>query len=212
MKKSLILKSLFLLTVFLFLTGCLPKKPTVEKMQQGTTGEQAETGQAAANLPEGWQTYENKDHKLTLYYPGEWQLRPEIDKEDLLTFFLEFEDDSQEQKIFWDDTKGYPFYSLSVRVKDNPDNITALDWAVRQVIPQAKEEAKEKYESVSFGQYQGVMSSGPTSPAGYHYEYIFCPGNGIAYTFVYTADTFKDTETKFKPTVEQMFNLMETGI
>jgi len=197
-KKHLIYILFFITTTLL--TGCLPKQKTQEQKQ---------TDQEETTVPANWQKFSNAVHKFSFFYPLHWTFRPEIDREDLLTFALEFNDDSQRQKTFWNNTVGYPYYSFSARIEKNPQNLSALDWEVRQVIDIAREEAKEGYHQVVVGPHQGVMKSGPTTPAGINYSYTFCPGNGQAYNFVYWADAHVESQEKYLPEVKQ---IMETTV
>ena len=99
MKKLLTL--ILILSLFL-LSGCNQKQ----------TEKAGQTSQKAAikpTVPEDWLKYENTTHKLSFYYPPNWQLKPEIERDDLLTFFLELEDEG--------------YYSFLIRVENNPDNL-----------------------------------------------------------------------------------------
>ncbi len=199
MKKLLTI--ILILSLFL-LSGCNQK-------QTEKTGQTSQKAAIKPTVPEGWLKYENTTHKLSFYYPPNWQLRPEIEREDLLTFSLEFNDTSQEQKTFWDNTTGYPYYSLTIKVKNNPDNLSALDWAVKQYLPQSQAEMKTKYTPATLGSHQFIKDSGPVTPAGVYFSYQICPGNAKAYLFVHHADTSKKAEEKYLPAAEKILSSLE---
>lgn len=197
MKKLFTLTLLFLI---LILSGCQPKS---------TSKTEQKTAEKKKNIPQGWVKYENADHKLSFYYPSQWQLKPEIERKDLLTLKLEFNDTSQEQKTFWDNTLGYPYYSLLIRVEDNPENMPALDWAVKQYLPESQAEMKAKYTPATIESYEFITSSGPVTPAGVYFDYQICPGNNKAYLFIHQVDALKQTEGKYLPEVEKILTSLE---
>jgi hypothetical protein len=184
MKKLLIL--ILLLPLFL-LSGC-KQKPT------GKTTEPGEK-QPAATVPAGWLKYENTSHKFSFYYPPQWQMVPEIERDDLLTFMLELHDEG--------------YFSLLVRVENNPDNLEALDWAVKQYLPQSQAKMKATYTPVPIGDYEFIKDSGPVAPAGIYFAYQICPGNAKAYLFIHQTDTNKEAEQKYLGEVEKILTTLK---
>jgi hypothetical protein len=201
---------IFVFLLVFILTGCSQAQQEKNKTQEQTKQETTKSipeDEKENPIPSDWQTYENQTHKLTLFYPSSWTLAPEIDKENLLTFSLSRNDDSQEMKTFWNGAKNYPYYALNVRIESNPQNLKPLDWAVKQVIPQAKEEAKKRYKEISLGSLEGIYESGPVEPSGIMYHFIFCPENNKAYSFTYQADAFPKTQEKFLAEIKKIINL-----
>ncbi len=195
----------FVVVFFLSLSGCVPQK----QGESPPAGGQKEVIKPEVQAPEGWLKYENQSHKFSFYYPPDWQLIPEIERDDLLTFSLEFNDTSQEQKTFWDNSLGYPYYSLAVRVEDNPENMSALDWAVKQYLPQSQEEMRQKYTPVAIGSHQFIKDSGPVTPDGVYFGFQTCPGNAKAYSFVHRVDASKATEQKYLAEVEKILTTLQ---
>lgn len=179
------LSFLLLIISLLVLTGC-QKKTTFQPSPQPTI-----------TIPHDWQTYTSPDQKLTLYYPSDWQMVLEIAKPELLTFSLQLEEETD-------------YFQINFRAEPNPENLSSIDWAVHQVISEAREQSKQRYTPFTLGLYQGVTESGPVVPAGSGpmTAYIIAPGNNWAYEFTYTANA-PGLHEKFLPTLQQIISLMK---
>lgn len=200
MKLNKIFSLTLALLIVLALSACLPQKQDLSK-----------TEEAIQAIPENWEVFDSPNHKFKLHYPPHWQIQPEIDRQDLLAMTLFFEDQSQEQVAFWDNTVGIPYYQIAVRIEDNPDNLSSLDWVVKQVIPEAQEQAKQRYESAALGSHQEVKETGPVTPpgSGDMTSISFAPDNGKAYTFTYYGYAHEETHELYLEEFEQMLAGLE---
>lgn len=202
-----------LLGSLLFFSGCtgqLADKSTdsVKELTSKVTGQKEETDPDAGLI-----TFSQPDHKFSLKHPKGWLYVPEIDKATLFTGSLEQEDPSQED--FMDEIQGTPFtvvYNINMRVEDNKENLSAREKELSRYIPKSRADIDKTLVDVEIAGVKGIKikndvtqvnTSGPVT------AYVFAPGNGKIYSFLYTASAHKDTHEQYLAEFEEILSTLE---
>ncbi|MFC1627328.1 hypothetical protein ACFL18_02080 [Patescibacteria group bacterium] len=191
-----------LIVLGLVLVGASCDKDSVKEMTSGLTGETA--------MPDGWVEYKSETHKFSFNHPSAWVIVPEINKDSLLTMKLLLIDKTQAERE--NELTGGMMpseYWITFRVEDNPDNMSAKDFGVKQYLSQSKAEMKAKFKDYSLNGVEGYTDSGPVTPpsSGNWTQVSLGPKNGKAYSFVYYAAAHPDTHKKY---LEEFYQILET--
>lgn len=179
-----------LLTFGLSLSACTPKT------QLNTTNQNENSTVAHAD----WQELSFEKQKFSLHYPSNWNFKPEIERDNLLTGSLVLTDETQEKtKNLVTNEMFTPEYMINIRVEDNPDNLSASDFAVKQYLPQSRDKMKAKLTETKIAGQIATIDSGPTTPpgSGPYTEFIFAPKNNKAYYFTYWPAAHEETTDKY---------------
>jgi hypothetical protein len=205
---------LLVLVLALTLIGGACQKTAVKDLTTGLTEKAKQVTQPTdqTKAPVDWQEYTSQTHKFSFHYGSDWELRPEIDREDLLTFFLVVEDENQEKRK--NELTGEMMtceYMISVRVEDNPDNLSAKEHELSRYIPQGRDTIAAGLEDITVAGIEGYKHSGPRTPpsSGDFTEIKLAPGNGKVYSFVYSAAAHPDTHEKYLEEFEQILETLE---
>jgi len=186
--------------------GC--DKEKVSQMTGGLTDKVAKTGES--QMSEGWTKYESETHKFSFSHPSAWEIVPEINKDSLLTMKLLLIDKTQAEREN-ELTGGMMFseYWITVRVENNPDNMLAKDFGVKQYISQSRAEMKAKLKDYSLNGVEGYTESGPVTPpsSGNWTGVNLAPKNGKFYRFTYYAAAHPETHEKY---LEEFYQILET--
>jgi hypothetical protein len=194
-----------LLTLVLIGGSC--DKDKISQMTGGLTDQTAES-----EVPEGWQTYTSEKHKFSFSYPEAWKIVPEVNRDDLLTMKLLLIDESQAERE--NELTGGMMpceYWFTVRVEDNPENMSAKDFGVKQYLAQSREEMKAELKDYELNGVQGYTNSGPVTPpsSGNWSQVSLGPKNGKAYSFVYYAAAHPETHEKYLEEFNQILDTLE---
>jgi len=201
--KKLLFPSLMLVFALTLVGASCNKEEEVGKTGVGKT-KVGETELA------GGKEYRSDTHKFSFNYPSEWEIVPEIDKDSLLTMKLLFVDKSQAERE--NELTGGMMpseYWINVRVENNPDNLSAKDFGVKQYLSESKAEMKAKLKDFSLNGVDGYTDTGPVTPpsSGNWTGITLAPKNGKAYTFTYYAAAHPDTHEKY---LEEFNQILET--
>jgi len=189
----------------LVLIGGSCDKDSVKKATSGLTGKTAES-----EMPEGWVGYQSDTHKFSFNHPSTWEIVPEIDKDSLLTMKLLLIDKAQAERE--NELTGGMMsseYWITIRVEDNPDNMSAKDFGVKQYMSQSRAEMKAKLKDYSLNGVEGYTDSGPVTPpsSGDWTGVTLAPKNSKAYSLTYYAAAHSETHEKY---LEEFHQILET--
>jgi len=192
----------------LVLVGGACDKEKVSQMTGGLTDKVTETEKS--QMPEGWVEYRSETHKFSFNHSSEWEIVPEINKDSLLTMKLLLFDKTQAERE--NELTGGMMpcqYWITIRVEDNPDNMLAKDFGVKQYISQSRAEMKAKLKDYSLNGLDAYTDSGPVTPpsSGNWTGVSLAPENGKFYSFTYYAAAHPDTHEKY---LEEFYQILET--
>lgn len=169
--------------------------------KQEVTGRISDQVAKEQDLYGDWVVFEKENHKFSFKHPREWLFVPEIDKEGLFTGRMDREDPAQED--FINEITGEPFtvvYSISMRVEDNSENLSAREYELSKYIPEGRADIEANLSDITIGGAEGVKiatEAVQVNTSGPPVEYLLAPDNGKVYRFVYVASAHEQTDNKF---------------
>lgn len=148
--------------------------------------------------------YKNQQHHLSFRYPSDWQLEEIADEPQFLSLILKKEDEGQEKVLVPGGEKAVPVYSISVRVNNNPQQLSAMDYYLNQFASGSRAQAEEKIEKLTLSGRPAIKYLEGAAPASGPSTMVLVAKGDKIYSFSYSALAQKETHEKFL----DQFNLL----
>lgn len=215
LKKTFLLGTL--LTMGFTLTACTKNIEDKDKMQDESISQQRKenkesdkqfrTSQKQENSNySGWKTQDNTKQKFSIKYPKEWGFTVDREEEGFFSARLDKEDPEQEKIA---DIVGNPmtvWYLISIKIEDNPNNLSAYDFKLKEYPKSSKDEIEQSFEDIEIAGIKGIKILDPGVMGNTH-TVVLVPNNGKTYSFTYSAYTHNETYDKF---LNDFYTILDT--
>ena len=154
----------------------------------------------------GWRVYRNDEFNFQFSYPSEWDFKLGTGQLFLFRAFLTKEDRSQQPVEIPGDIAITPYYQISIIVEDNPKNLSAKDFYLKDFAPEVRDEIGEKLEKVNIAGEDAIKYQQGAAPSSGLVTTVLISHKGKVYQLDYGAMAYKETHEKYMSVFNQILS------
>jgi hypothetical protein len=148
-----------------------------------------------------WKTYINSEYGYSFQYPQDWKFsftKPQNFKYPSVAILSKDDPSQPKVAITSDDpNKFMASYTILIQVDNNPKNLSAKDYFLKDVSPEDKQDEENKLKEYTVGGVRGILFRDTGSPSSGLYTMIQVSKNNMLYSFEYNALAHPETHNKY---------------
>ncbi len=144
-----------------------------------------------------WKVYRNDNFGFQLSYPPEWDLKLGAGQAFLFQAFLKKEDGSQRPVEMPGGTTITPYYQILVSIQNNPKNLSAKDFYLKDFTPEARKDAERGLEEINVAGEKAIKYQEAVGPSSGLATTVSVSHDSKIYQLSYGAIAHKATHEKY---------------